>query len=85
MSGLSQSAAPVTYRTMGRIKDTPGQSTAKFAAAEKRRCPACKRKSALSRVWSDYANAGAGGTVTFCRWCGWERGQPAAPAEGEGR
>lgn len=55
-----------TYTDGGRSRATPNTVTAMKRSAEARRCPTCKRKSALVRPPD-------GGT--YCRWedCSYER------------
>lgn len=40
-------------------------SAAMRRSAERRRCPQCDRKSALSRVYDPWTST----SVTSCRWC----------------
>lgn len=44
-------------------------SAAMRRSAEARRCPHCARKSALSRVETEFV------TANVCRWCGYARGR----------
>lgn len=57
--------------------DTANQRAAKVRSAERRKCPACDRKSAMVRVEPPDA------VSEYCRWCGHERKRASTlmPAE----